>query len=347
MLLRRLALAASLALGTLLAASPAASACVPPDLRDHSRLLLGAYVNPDETWNGLEDDQRKVDAFEANARRRLDIDMHYYRFHDAFPTALEEWDASRCRLPMIAWAGTNLDEILAGRHDALLRNRARAVQRFGKPIFIRWGYEMNGDWWDWTASRSVDTSTKFVSAWRRIHRIFRTAKASNALWVWSPNETAFPTELWKDPRRYYPGDDVVDWIGMDGYNWGSTQSWGGWRNLDDIFRPLYDVFAGRKPLMISETASAEHGGDKAAWIDSLSDTLAQRFPAIRALVWFHSNKETDWRIDSTPTALDAFRRFAATTASARRGVAIASTRADGPASKRRSTRRTLRGQPRR
>ena len=30
------------------------------------------------------------------------------------------------------------------------------------------------------------------------------------------------------------------------------------------------------------------------------------FPGVKALVWFQMNKETDWRIDSSPTAQTAF-----------------------------------------
>ncbi len=311
-LIALMALAGLCALGL---AADTAAACEPVDLSGDSRLLLGAYVNPDETWYGLEDDKRKVNDFEAQVGRGLDVDMHYYRWGDSFPTPLEEWDAAGCRVPMISWAGTNLDDILAGRYDSLIRARARDVKRFNNKIFLRWGYEMNGDWWDWTATRSPDTATKFVSAWRRIHRIFSAAKASNAVWVWAPNETGTPADPSKDPGPYYPGDDVVDWIGIDGYNWGTTTSWSSWRSFGTIFSSLYQVFAGRKPLMISETASSEQGGDKAAWIDDLAQALPQQFPAVRAVVWFHSKKETDWRVNSTPAALEAFRRFAQTTGS--------------------------------
>jgi hypothetical protein len=62
--------------------------------------------------------------------------------------------------------------------------------------------------------------------------------------------------------------------------------------------------------MIPETACAEVGGDKAAWINALLPTLRQSFPAIKALVWFHMNKETDWRVDSSAGAKDAFVPFA-------------------------------------
>ncbi len=75
------------------------------DLVPAAGMLLGAYVNPDETWRGLQDDEQKVTTFEAMVGRRLDIDMHYYQWADAFPTALEQWDAANCRVPMIAWAG--------------------------------------------------------------------------------------------------------------------------------------------------------------------------------------------------------------------------------------------------
>ena len=34
--------------------------------------------------------------------------------------------------------------------------------------------------------------------------------------------------------------------------------------------------------------------------------LQSMFPAIKALVWFDMNKETDWRIESSAAARDAF-----------------------------------------
>ena len=52
---------------------------------------------------------------------------------------------------------------------------------------------------------------------------------------------------------------------------------------------------------------AERGGDKAAWIEDMGDKLARRFPKVRAVVWFHANKETDWRVNSSAASLSAFR----------------------------------------
>jgi len=59
--------------------------------------------------------------------------------------------------------------------------------------------------------------------------------------------------------------------------------------------------------MVAETASAEQGGSKANWItDAYSTQILGNFEKIKAIIWFNENKETDWRIESSPTAQNAF-----------------------------------------
>jgi hypothetical protein len=57
-------------------------------------------------------------------------------------------------------------------------------------------------------------------------------------------------------------------------------------------------------------ASTEDGGSKGPWIDAIIPTLKSNFPMIRGLVWFDVNKETDWRIASSPASSEAFIRMA-------------------------------------
>ncbi|MGN6698588.1 MAG: hypothetical protein ACTHMR_10540, partial [Thermomicrobiales bacterium] len=82
----------------------------------------------------------------------------------------------------------------------------------------------------------------------------------------------------------------------------------------DYYRDSYAALVALtdKPLMISEIACTEDGGDKAAWIKQafLAD-LPDLFPRVRAVVWFQERKETDWRVDSSPAALAAYRAVAA------------------------------------
>ena len=275
--------------------------------------LFGAYVDPDARWTGDADARAEVTAFESKLGRTLHVNHHYYAWTDTFPSALEPWDVANDRIPMITWEpwGTRLTDISAGKHDARIRARARGVAALGSPVFLRWGHEMNGDWYPWSGSSNAKEPDRYVAAWRRVHDLFEAEGATNAVWVWSPNADDVPSATWNHFSRYYPGDDYVDWVGIDGYNWGTTRSWSSWRSFRSIVSRIYKAYADRKPIMVAETSSAEQGGSKAAWIADARRAITEDLPSIAALVWFHVNKETDWRADSSAAAWSAYREMGA------------------------------------
>lgn len=200
-----------------------------------------------------------------------------------------------------------LANILRGDFDAYIDAWAVGLARYGQPVYLRFAHEMNGDWYPWGAGVNGNTTMDYVTAWRYVHGRFAAARAYNVRWVWTPM-------VWQSISLadVYPGDAYVDWIGLDGYNWGTVApSWRtpGWQSFADVFERDYQSLAAltSKPIMIAETASAEEGGDKAIWIsDAFNVQLPRNFPRVRAVVWFNFNKETDWRIDSSPAALQAF-----------------------------------------
>jgi mannan endo-1,4-beta-mannosidase len=107
-------------------------------------------------------------------------------------------------------------------------------------------------------------------------------------------------------------------VGLDGYNWGTSQPGNSWQTFSGIFGHSYDKLARmtKKPMMISETASAELGGDKAAWIgQGLLVQVPKKFPRIKAVIWFHRNNvaygQADWRVNSSKAALKAYREVVA------------------------------------
>jgi len=158
---------------------------------------------------------------------------------------------------------------------------------------------MNGDWRPWCAGVNGNTSAEFVSVWRKVYSIFRREGATNARWVWSPISQCGDSTPFKEP---YPGDDYVDWVGLDGYNWGTMQYWSRWQRFTEICGKSYSTLTkmSRKPMMIPEIASAESGGDKATWIrNTFLQEVSAKYPRIKAVVWFHAKKETDWRINSS------------------------------------------------
>jgi FlgD Ig-like domain/Glycosyl hydrolase family 26 len=290
----------------------AASRIPPPP---YGGVYLGAFVDPDSNWSGLLKQEGEIRTFEQHLGRRLDIDHHYYGWSGSsqtFPAAIGRWDVSNGRIPMISWEGTHLVAISSGQYDSLIRSRAKSVKNFGHRVFIRWGYEMNGNWnsWDGTHNNSSgyhDGPAKYVAAWRHIHNIFDNVGATNVSWVWCPNDRDVPSASWNHWTNYYPGDAYVDWVCIDGYNWGTTQSWSSWTPFASLYNGVYRTYAGRKPIMIGEVASAERGGDKAQWIRGMWTSLVYHYPAIHAIVW---TERGDWKVETSSAATAAFRHMA-------------------------------------
>src|SRR4029079_789672 len=135
----------------------------------------------------------------------------------------------------------------------------------------------------------------------------RQYRASIVTCVGSPNvdQGSYPF------AQYFPGDSWVDYVALDGYNWGkSGVGVNQWQTLSQVFSSSYRQITqlSSKPVIIAETSSSELGGNNAAWIrDGLLRTIPQQFPRVRAVVWFDRSMEQDWRVDSSPGSLDAYR----------------------------------------
>jgi beta-mannanase len=191
--------------------------------------------------------------------------------------------------------------------------RAQGARDLKAEIFLRWGHEMNGDWYPWAGAnngKAAGGAAKYIAAYRHVHDLFVADGATNVVWVWCPLVTDVPNESWNHWTNYYPGDAYVDWVGLDAYNWGTSSSCCTWQTFAELSTSLYGDYAGKKPLIIPETASAEFGGNKAAWITDFRQQLKTNFTAIKAVVWFDINKETDWRIASSPATLAAYKAMA-------------------------------------
>ena len=143
-----------------------------------------------------------------------------------------------------------------------------------------------------------------------MHDIFVREGATNVVWIWCIIVTDVPSDPWNHWTNYYPGDAYVDWVGLDAYNWGSSSSCCVWESFTDLIDTAYQDYAPHKPIMLPETASAEVGGDKGAWITAMHQALTTQYTDIKGVVWFDINKETDWRIASSPSALAAYKAMA-------------------------------------
>jgi hypothetical protein len=264
-----------------------------------------AIVNRWEHW-GLENDGGVDGGWMLRVAAAGAIPMYTW---DPWNPDVDGWDVQQGFLPR---------DIAAGRHDAYITAVADELASFDGPIFVRFAQEMNGTWYPW--GRHQNSPEEFIAAWRHVHALVTSRGADNVTWVWNPSEKHHTesTGLW------YPGDDVVDWVAVDGYNWDDRDYWrdrtgNTWRTMDRVFRASFDDIAGfaspDKPRMIAETASTERPGDpdlKAAWIcDAFLRALPEGLPEVRAVIWFQEEKyESDrpffWPLDTSPASAAAF-----------------------------------------
>ncbi|MGH9010771.1 MAG: glycoside hydrolase family 26 protein [Acidimicrobiia bacterium] len=268
--------------------------------------LFGAYVQGDS--HTPERQMAAVATRERQIGRRFAINHHFYPWEKEFPTVREEADLRDGRIPMISWNGTFNLRIDLGLQDDLIKSRAAAVKALPGKVLIRWMWEMDG------RKKAEDTMhpALYVAAWRRIHDVFAAEGVTNVQWVWCPNATAFRGEDERNAPAYYPGDEYVDWICADGYNWAPGRQGDQWRSFASIYRDFYEWGMARgKPLMVGEFGAQERApGEKAQWLTDAREALKTQFPGIKAIVYFDANKEHDWRVTSSAETLAAYRDMA-------------------------------------
>jgi mannan endo-1,4-beta-mannosidase len=104
-----------------------------------------------------------------------------------------------------------LDE-LAEFLKSLKDERGEAV-----PVLFRPFHEFTGDWFWWGRTNNPEVYQK---AWREMVSYLQSRDVHNVLWVFCPDK---PTDEWQvrdggDFRNFYPGDDYVDVVGFDRYD---------------------------------------------------------------------------------------------------------------------------------
>lgn len=298
---------------------PVAGRVLPPS---GHRLYWGAFVQ------GAPFTTSSVSSLEGTVDHRPAIVMWFQEWHGQppFPTQAARRLASRRIVPMITWEPWKpplvpgklvveqpkyrLARIAAGSFDAYIRSYAEQVRRYGKPVLLRPFHEMDGFWYPWGGTVNGNTAAAFVAAWRHIHHIFDQVGATNVTWVWSVNHESVPDVPRNVPARYWPGARYVDWIGISGFNWGTSSSFGSWISFNQIYRSRIRMLLGyHKPILLAEIGAVEVGGDKARWIRSTFTTIVRDYPQVKALVWYdrRDSRLEDWRIDSSAWSVAAFR----------------------------------------
>ncbi len=227
--------------------------------------MLGAYLDYDG-WN-----TDVIDTVNAAMAKPLAVINLFSNFEQGWGNLTTQTTniVSRNAVPMITWMpsvstrpnANLLGEISSGQWDSYIDSWISGLKTWqakypidSRPtVLIRFAHEFNGNWYPWG-----NDPNGLKTAWAYLHNRFAAAGVSGVQWVWCANNAS--VDSYNDITRYYPGDTLVDWTALDGYNWGSNYSFSQWKGFAETFSSPYITLVANypsKPVMLAEVASAE------------------------------------------------------------------------------------------
>lgn len=141
-------------------------------------------------------------------------------------------------------------EVSNGKYDDDLYKLFLTIKELKRPVFVRIGYEFD--------KKGKYNPQNFVKAWQYLVNKFRQMKLDNVATVWC----ACPFNGTDPAEKFYPGDDYVDWFGIDVFYA---------RHLTGTYKPVEDFLKlaekHKKPVMVGESTAAEVGvlNGKTSW----------------------------------------------------------------------------------
>ena len=266
---------------------------------------------------------------EQELGRSVDIVRTFAFWDDQFPTeadltALDGRDLilsikPQTDLGRIAWA----DIANAQPGDQLYEDMvawANALEPYEDQIWLSFHHEPEAG-----VNLVHGDAEDFKQAWQTFHTVLADNGFDPLGRVWIATDFSFqvPADDRRHADRWYPGDEWVEAIGTDAYNWfdcraGITNNWLELEDIIEDFR-LFGLAHPDEQLMLAEFGSAEDWTDltrKAQWLTNAQELFAQpEYDQFTAISYFSLNANNggfncDWRFTSSPASQAAFTTFA-------------------------------------
>ena len=255
-------------------------------------LQWGAYVGANAT---------DLTIFETLVAKPVNIQAIFVAFTDGFPLQYSATVGAKGKTLLIFWEPTvNYDSINNGGQDVAIMKFAVDAMAYKYPIILAPFHEMNLNEGIWGYGVNGNNANKFKLAWIRVHNML--ASVPNIKFAIAFNNDSVPDVAGNKIADYYPGDAYVDYVGVDGFNFGNP--WQGFASVFDSSMATVGNYG--KPVYIFSVASSQ-GSLKASWIKDGLGSRVNTYKNIAGWVWFNQNKEQDWRVNSDQASLDAFK----------------------------------------
>lgn len=286
-------------------------------LEPESGCFVGAFIDRDDNLRQFmkaSQTHGDVDQFNELTRKAHASFFMYRSYGQPFPVEWARYLKAREAIVHIAWEPRDLDQV---RDDEYLRGFVDDLISLDHPVILRFASEMNGEWTPYHGNPE-----RYKQAFRLVYQATR--RAPKVAMLWCPNTI---------PRQglesYYPGDDAVDWVGVNFYSVpfldNDRARPGDKIHPTDHLQAVYDLYSARKPIAIGEWAASRES--KASpepltefaktKISQLYSSLPTRYPRVKLVSWYDSNnlreatpsrQLNNYQVTSPPDLLGQYRK---------------------------------------
>lgn len=247
-----------------------------------SGIYLGGYVLQDEYIDA------NMDQFNRLSGKKHASYFKYVGYGKPFPRAWVDEVIAAGGFPQIAWEPN--DGLEAVKDDTYLRQFAKDAAKANVPVLLRYASEMNGTWTAYSGKPDL-----YIKKWRLVHDVME-EEAPNVMMLW--NVFTMPEQTIED---FYPGDDYVDYVGVNIYN--VVYHNDKLEEKADFEDPLllldyvYNTYSHKKPIVIGEFGATNYTVTDGLFhidfavekINRMYKYLPKLYPRVKMIYYFDVN----------------------------------------------------------
>ena len=163
------------------------------------------------------------------------------------------------------------------------------------PVIFRPWHENTGSWFWW--GEKLCTAEEYKALWNMLQDYLREQGFSNLVWAYSPGMAPDLTE--EKYLERYPGNDRIEMVGIDGYQWGTREDFVSQldQNLDMLTK-----FAKKNGKIAALTECGLKNLTEPDWWTAALTPVIEKYPISYFLVW--RNYKEEW-FGPSPSKPDA------------------------------------------
>ena len=150
------------------------------------------------------------------------------------------------------------------------------------PFIFRPWHEYNGGWFWWGKGRCTDE--EFKQLWILTQNYINRTLSDVIVWSCSPNLGVVPAEFYSR----WPGDERVDLLGLDAYQWGTEADYIQQCNADLDF---LDAYAKEHGMLFAMTECGYKNSPDATWWSRVLRPMMDKHPLCYFLAWRNAQHE--------------------------------------------------------